>query len=244
MIKPPVLILGSGSDLGAQIAAQYVARDHPVYLLGRNLQRLDRLRHSLSEKASCPVVGFVCDVTDYTNFVSIVANLNPFPGIVIVTAGVMSRSDPADMLDIQELMRINAEGPSQCLQHMASEFELRDIAGVLVGVSSLAGERGRASNYAYGASKAAFTTFLSGLRHRYHGTGLHVMTVLPGFIRTKMISGLETPGFLTTSPDKMASRILLAIERRENVVYPNHLWRLIRLILVFMPESMFKRSAL
>ena len=243
-MRPVVLILGSGSDIGAELARQYAEQEHPVYLLGRDPTRLQSLENALSGSRSPRVRGYICDITDDERFEAVLSDLDPFPEIVIVTAGLMLENETPDADAIRELMRVNAESPAIRLQQMASEFERRGIAGVLVGVSSLAGERGRGSNYPYGAAKAAFTAYLSGLRHRMHGTGIHFMTVLPGFVQTKMIAGMQTPKSLTIAPDDMAERIRVGIEKRVNVVYSGLAWRVIRLILMLLPEWMFKRTKL
>ena len=244
MMRPAVMILGSGSDLGAELARQYAEREHPVYLLGRDAERLQHLENALGGCRSPQVRGYVCDLLDDERFESVLADLDPFPEIVIITAGTMTGLEAPTAEAVRELMRVNAEAPAIRLEQMMTEFEQREIQGVLVGVSSLAGERGRRSNYPYGAAKAAFTTYLSGLRHRMFGSGIHVMTVLPGFVQTKMLEGMQTPALLTIGPEEMAARIRLGIERRRDVVYSGSIWRLIQWILILLPEWLFKRTNL
>jgi short-subunit dehydrogenase len=112
--------------------------------------------------------------------------------------------------------------------------------GTVVGVSSVAGDRGRLSNYVYGAAKAGFATYLSGLRNRLTRAGAHVVTVKPGFTDTAMTWGVEGM-FLVASPDKVAAAIDRAITKKKNVIYTPGFWWLIMTIIKLVPEPIFKK---
>ena len=130
-------------------------------------------------------------------------------------------------------------GPARFLHLLAPVIEERGM-GSIVGVGSVAGDRGRLGNYVYGAAKAGFHTYLSGLRNRLTRAGGHVVTVKPGFVDTAMTWGL--PGmFLVASPEKVAADILRAVERRRNVIYTPVFWTLIMLIIRHIPEPVFKK---
>jgi short-subunit dehydrogenase len=117
--------------------------------------------------------------------------------------------------------------------------------GSIVCVSSVAGERGRKSNYLYGASKAALTAFLSGLRGRMAASNVHVATVIPGFIKTKMVANLPpTPKPITASAEQVADAIWKAFSKKKNVVYVLPVWWLIMFIIKCIPEAMFKKTNL
>jgi short-subunit dehydrogenase len=140
-------------------------------------------------------------------------------------------------------MRSNYEGPALILGLLANRF-LERGHGTIVGVSSVAGERGRASNYVYGSAKAGFTAFLSGLRNRLASRGIHVMTVKPGFVRTRMTRGMKLPGPLTASPEVVGQQILTAAAARKDVVYIFPVWRVIMAVIRAIPEAIFKRRNL
>jgi short-subunit dehydrogenase len=130
-------------------------------------------------------------------------------------------------------------GPARFLQMLAPVMEARG-GGTVVGVGSVAGDRGRLGNYVYGAAKAGFATYLSGLRNRLTRAGGHVVTVKPGFVDTAMTWGL--PGmFLVATPEKVAADILKAVRRRRNVIYTPAFWALIMLIIRHIPEPIFKK---
>jgi decaprenylphospho-beta-D-erythro-pentofuranosid-2-ulose 2-reductase len=116
-------------------------------------------------------------------------------------------------------------------------------AGFIVGISSVAGDRGRQSNYYYGSAKAGLTAYLSGLRNRLSGQGVQVLTVKPGFVDTAMTYGLEGM-FLVASPEDVGRQIVRAVEKRRNTVYLPWFWRYIMLIIRHIPEFLFKRLKL
>jgi decaprenylphospho-beta-D-erythro-pentofuranosid-2-ulose 2-reductase len=138
-------------------------------------------------------------------------------------------------------LRTNFEGPAILLGMLADRFEKRR-GGTIVGVSSVAGNRGRASNYVYGSAKAGLTAFLSGLRGRLWTSGVRVVTVTPGFVRTRMTDGMKLVPFLTAEPEEVAAAIYTAAEaRHRDVVYVRRNWRLVMGVIGAMPEAMFKR---
>ena len=133
-------------------------------------------------------------------------------------------------------------GPARFLQMMAPLMEGRG-GGTVVGIGSVAGDRGRIGNYVYGAAKAGFHTYLSGLRNRLTRAGAHVVTVKPGFVDTAMTWGIEGM-FLVAPPEKVASDILRAVEKRRNVIYTPFFWRYIMLIIRSIPEPIFKKMSI
>ena len=142
---------------------------------------------------------------------------------------------------IETLFRINLVSAAVILEQAADYFGRRG-AGVIVALSSVAGDRGRQSNYLYGASKAGLTALLSGLRNRLHAKGVAVVTVKPGFVDTPMLYGRPLPAsFLVASPDRVAADIVTAIERHRDVVYTPWYWRGIMAAIRLLPETLFKR---
>jgi short-subunit dehydrogenase len=115
---------------------------------------------------------------------------------------------------------------------------------VIIGISSVAGERGRQSNYFYGSSKAGFTAFLSGLRNRLSRKNIQVITIIPGFVNTKMIKNINTPKFLTSEPKDIANKIYKATQRNQDIVFSNYKWSLIMQFIKLIPEKIFKRLKL
>jgi len=141
------------------------------------------------------------------------------------------------------MMRTNYLGLISILGEIANRMEQRG-SGTIIGVSSVAGDRGRATNYIYGSAKAGFTAFLSGLRNRLIGKGVTVITIKPGFVRTRMTEGLDLPAILTAAPDELARAIRRAHKKQRLMVYHRPVWRLIMLIIRLLPERVFARLKL
>jgi hypothetical protein len=117
-------------------------------------------------------------------------------------------------------------------------------SGTIVGVSSVAGDRGRATNYVYGSAKAGFTAFLSGLRNRLAAAGVHVVTVKPGFVATRMTEGMKLPPALTAAPDEVARAVLTAVRQRRDTIYVRRIWWPMMVVIRLIPERIFKRMKL
>lgn len=244
MTQKPVLILGARSDIGLAIAHLFAARGHSIQLALRNAAAHDPIRSDLEIRHSVGVTLHEFDALQTDTHEGVVNNLPELPHIAISVVGLLGDQGESEIhIDkAVRVMRTNFEGPCSILSVLANRFEKRQ-SGTLVGVSSVAGERGRASNYIYGASKAGFTTFLSGLRNRLAGKNVHVVTVIPGFVRTRMTEGLALPGLITAEPSAIAEQVYHAVQRKKNTVYSKW-WRVIMMIIKLIPEWLFKRLSL
>lgn len=242
MIASPVLILGARSDIGKALARGYAARGCEVILAARGDISADATDLALRTGAKVRSVGF--DVIDGAPDAFFDA-LGVVPGTVVMVAGLLGdqAESAADDAAAQRVMDSNYNGPARYLLAAA-----RRMAGVpdgcIIGISSVAGERGRASNFVYGSAKAGFTAFLSGLRNAHAKSGLHVMTVKPGFVRTQMTAGLKLPPVMTAEPGQVADAIIAAHERRRDVIYTLGRWRPVMAIIRAIPEPVFKRLSL
>ena len=185
------------------------------------------------------------DVLQADNGLSLLDELDPLPDIVVCAIGLLgdhneSMRDPAVAAQV---MQVNYIGSALLMGALAERFEARG-SGIVVGISSVAGDRGRAMNYVYGSAKAGFTAFLSGLRNRLTACGVRVITVKPGFVQTRMTNGMDLPAWLTAAPEEVADAVAKAIHRRRDVVYVRRIWRLIMLVIRILPESIYKRITL
>jgi len=245
MTTPPVLILGARSDIGRAIAHAYAARGHPVQLAARGADTLEADRTDIALRHDVTVTLHEFDALATETHAAFVDALPDLPEIAVCAVGLMGRQADSerDSAAAVRVMRSNFEGPASILAVLANRFETRG-SGLIIGISSVAGERGRATNYVYGAAKAGFTAFLSGLRNRLAGSGVHVMTVLPGFVATRMTEGLDLPARLTTDPETLARHVLRAARARRNVIYVTRIWWLVMIVIRNIPEPVFKRLRL
>jgi decaprenylphospho-beta-D-erythro-pentofuranosid-2-ulose 2-reductase len=241
--KPPVLILGARSDIGMAVARKFASLGSPIQLAARSVDSLDVEKGNIELRYDVPVSLHEFDALAVETHEAFVGRLTELPEIAVCAVGLMKdqAACEGDTAASVLVMRSNYEGPANILAVLANRFADRG-SGTLVGISSVAGERGRASNYVYGSAKAGFTAFLSGLRNRLAGKGVHVVTVLPGFVDTKMTEGMNLPPRLTAQPEEVAEAVVGAIEARRNVVYVRPIWRLIMAIIRMIPEPVFKRT--
>ena len=239
---PTALILGATSDIGRAAARALAADGYGVQLAGRNPEAVERERDDLAVRSGQPVTAHVLDILDNHAHRAFIDGLDPLPEVVVCVVGTMGaqRDNARDPEQAARVIATNYTAPAQLLGDVANRFAERG-SGVIVGISSVAGERGRAKNYIYGSAKAGFTAFLSGMRNRFARTGIHVATIKPGFVHTRMTEGLHLPGALTARPERVGEAVRRAVARRRNVVYVLPVWRLIMLIIRAIPEPIFKR---
>ncbi|WP_428929756.1 SDR family oxidoreductase [Marinibacterium sp. SX1] len=241
----PALILGGRSDIGLAIARRLARAGYPVILAARGADSLDAERTDIALRHGVDVQLAEFDVLDSAAMPGFVAGLDPAPDVVVSVVGTMGdqQQSEQDIAAAARVMRTNYEGPAQALGLFAQQMAARG-SGTLIGVSSVAGDRGRASNYVYGSAKAGFTAFLSGLRNRLAGQGVHVITVKPGFVATRMTEDLDLPGPLTAAPDEVAEAVFRALTRKRNVIYTRRIWWLVMTIITAIPENIFKKTSL
>ena len=242
---PTVLILGANAGIGRALAAQFALHRRDLILAGRDLEELQflaadlRLRHNVDARA---------ERVDVLNFAALEPALaaciapagDSLEGGVLCT-GYLGDPETArkDRNEARRILDTNFTGSVLALEILASHFEQKR-RGFICALSSVAGDRGRQSNYLYGSAKGGLTTYLQGLRNRLYHSGVQVITVKPGFVDTRMVFGrAKLP--LVASPEAVARDIYHAVKRRKNVVYVPWFWRVIMLIVRAIPEGLFKR---
>lgn len=245
MSRKPVLILGGASDIGLAIAHRFARAGHPVQLAARRVDELEAAKSDMALRHGIEATLHPFDVLQTENHEPFIAGLPELPDVAVCVVGLLGDQKEAeqDVAVAVRVMRTNYEGPASILGVIANHFA-RQGSGTIVGISSVAGDRGRASNYVYGSAKAGLTAFLSGLRNRLARQGVHVVTVKPGFIATRMTEGMDLPKALTAHPDEVAETVFRAVQRKADVIYVRPLWRIIMSVICALPESVFKRTRL
>lgn len=237
-----VLILGALSDIAQALARELAARGWTPLLASRRAERLASLVQDLNVRHKVQAAALEFDLLDSASHARFYAGLPGRPDAVICVAGYLGDTEKVrhDAAEARRVLDTNFTGAVSILDLVADDFEQRR-AGCIVGISSVAGERGRQSNYHYGSAKAGFTAYLSGLRNRLFHSGVHVLTVKPGFVRTRMTEGMRLPPALTAEPAKVAHDIVRAMEKRTDVLYTLWMWRWVMLIIRCIPEFVFKK---
>ncbi|MBL8309701.1 MAG: SDR family oxidoreductase [Burkholderiales bacterium] len=235
-----VVVVGATSAV-AQAAIRHWAHQRArLVLVGRNRDALERVAADARLRGAASVDTQVGDLAD-TAFIETVCAIAS-PTIALIAHGSLSDSarSEASAQYLEYELTLNFVSAAQWVQQLALACE-RAGGGTVVAISSVAGDRGRGSNHVYGAAKAGLSAFCSGLRARMATRGVHIMTVLPGFIDSPMTAHIANKGALWTTPETIAQGIIRAITRQRDVVYLPGFWRLIMLIIKHVPERIFKR---
>lgn len=241
-----LLILGGNSDVAHALALQFAAKANAdITLASRNLELLKKKAKDIEIRHNTTVRTIHFDAADLESHPALYEGLSPKPDVVVVAFGYLGEQARAQR-EGEEARRIidtNFTGAVSILELVAADFEARE-KGVIIGIGSVAGLRGRQSNYIYGAAKGALGIYLSGLRNRLSRRGVHVITVLPGFIDTKMTAGMGLPGLLTATAQQAAEDIFEAYQKSRNTIYTRWFWRWIMAVIRSIPEFIFKRLSL
>ncbi len=240
-----VLILGATSDMAMALAHKFAGVGFNLTLAARNSARLAEAVTDLEIRYGTKVEAVNFDALDFDSHADFYQGLTSRPDVAICVFGYLGdqKTAQADFPEAEKIINSNYTGAVSILNIIANDFAQRR-AGTIIGISSVAGDRGRQSNYVYGSAKAAFTAYLSGLRNRLARAGVHVITVKPGFVRTKMTAGMPLPAPVTAKPAQVANDVFKAYQKQSNVVYTLWMWKLIMLIIRHIPEGIFKRLSL
>jgi decaprenylphospho-beta-D-erythro-pentofuranosid-2-ulose 2-reductase len=240
-----VLILGATSDIGLAIAKKFASEKNAIQLAARNINQLKPFQSDIKIRYNVPCSIHAFDAVNFESHLSFYNLLPVKPDVAIYVIGYMNDNEKMIHNWDESLKTINANytGAVSILNIVAEDYSQKQ-KGTIVGISSVAGNRGRQSNYIYGSAKAAFTAYLSGLRNKLYHHGVHVMTAIPGFVYTKMTEHLQLPKLLTAKPEEVAAAIYDGVRKKKNVVYVKWFWKWIMLIITSIPESMFKKKKL
>lgn len=239
------LIMGAGSDM-ARAFAELLAREKTDLVLAvRRPKEIEADAANLRIRYGVAVECITLDITSEKSRSSCFSSLK---GVTLVAtfAGYLGEQNKGQE-DTEEALRIiesNYTGQALILEKAAAYLLKQEGRRAIVGVSSVAGDRGRQSNYLYGSAKAGFTAYLSGLRNRLFQSGIQVLTVKPGFVRTAMTAGMPLPAPITARPEQTAKDIFRALYKKKDVIYTLWMWRYIMLIIRSIPEFVFKRLKL
>ena len=239
-----VLIFGATSAIAQATARRLAQPNVRFHLVARDAAKLEAVRADLATRGCAAVSVAVADLDDLERHASLIdAAHHALGGIdaAIVAQGTLSdqAACEADFARTAAEMRTNFIAPASLLAELANRFAARG-SGTLVGISSVAGDRARRSNYVYGTAKGALSLFLAGLRARLRDRGVRVITVKPGFVDTPMTARFRK-GILWASPDRIARGIVRAMESGGGEVYLPWFWRPIMFVIRHLPEAIFVR---
>lgn len=241
-------IFGASSGIGSAVARRFAEAGHQLVLVGRDQDKLGRNAADLGVRGASKVVVQVADLADMDALPGVAESAWTALGgldVALIAHGTLpdetgARRDPRMAM---AALLVNFASPALLCEQLAPRFEAQGSGTVAV-ITSVAGDRGRQSNYLYGAAKGGLQRYLEGLRHRLAGTGVRVLDIRPGFVSTAMTAHLAQGGPLWVGPDSVARDIARAVEHGRSVLYTPWFWRPIMLAVRNVPRPLFHRTKL
>ena len=236
-----ILIIGATSAIASACARKWAAEKTQFFLVGRNAEKLQQLSNDLTTRGASSAKTYVLDLNHYAGHQEMLNACGPID-IALIAHGSLPDQKACEQdpdLALKEFSS-NATSVISLLILLANQMEAQK-SGTIAVISSVAGDRGRPSNYLYGTAKAAVTTFCEGLRAKLYKAGVHVLTIKPGLVDTPMTQGLPMPKALVATPEKVAGDIISAIKHKKNTIYTPKFWKPIMWIVRNIPNFVFKK---
>ena len=229
-----LLIIGGNSDIGFELAKKFAQDDYKIILASRNIEDLKKKKNILNKmNTECEIYYF--DLEQNSSYESFLENLCNKPNIIILCAGYLEKEEK----NYDKIININYLSLLNFIEIFISKKDLIYNLKSIIGISSLAGERGKERLNVYSSAKAGFSNYLDGLRQRLFKQNISVVTVKPGFVKTKMTKDLNLNSFLTLSPEKIAKKIYDDFKKNKLTIYPSLIWKFIIFIYKLIPEKIF-----
>lgn len=247
--KQGIVILGATSPVARKIAVLFAEKGHPVVLGARNHEECVKNAADVTVRTELPCHALYFEAEDITGHQKFWENCTEVLGApplgIVVCFGYMAdqRAAQDDFSLVVKMLHVNLLGVMSILEIAGKDLVERG-EGFIAVISSVAGDRGRQSNYFYGSAKAGLSVYLQGLRNRMYPAGITVTTLKPGFMDTPMTQGMDLPKHLVTSPEVAAVKIVRAIDKKKNTAYIPAYWRFIMFMICSIPEALFKRLKL
>jgi hypothetical protein len=239
-----VLIAGATSTIARHVATRLAGRGAALHLAARRVDAAERIGRDLQVRHRATVSWSGFEATDYVGHETLLDRATTaMDGLDGLLVAIGMLSDPAAHTNpehVREIAAVNYVAPTALIAAAAHRLEAQGH-GWVAALSSVAGDRGRPSNYPYGAAKAGLSAFLEGLRGRLHERGVHVLTIKPGPVDTKMTFDLEDPPPLIADPERVADDIVAALEQDTNVCYTPPIWRYLMAAIRLIPPTLFKK---
>ena len=243
-----VIVLGATSGIALEVQRQLARRTCELLLVARSPQRLAELQADLCVRGAPQVLTFAADLSSVAQHDGILEftcqGFADFDTVLLAYGSMRQQKDSQSAIQVLlEELQVDFVSAAAILTLFAAALERRRT-GCIAAITSVAGDRGRRSNYVYGSAKGGLSLFLQGLRSRLYPVGVHVLTIKPGPVQTPMTDGLPHAAHFA-DPQRVARDIVRSLEHRSpDVLYTPRLWRYIMTGIEFIPESVFKRLSL
>ncbi len=243
-----LVVFGANSLIAQAAASHFAEAGHEIIYCGRKQDEPEKYANDFSIRYKVTCRAEYIDALDYPSHKKFIEDLlakTPVIDFALIVFGYLGSQEKAqnDFTEAHMIIDTNFTGVVSVCELLAAEFETAKKGNIAV-ISSVAGDRGKQSNYMYGSAKGALTVYLSGLRSRLFKSGVNVLTIKPGFVNTPMTYGMPLPKILVASPEKVGKDIYKAMKKRKSVVYTPFFWWWIMKIITSIPEFIFKKLKL
>ena len=235
-----LLVIGGTSDIAVATERIFASKGFNIAITVRDKEYGQKILKDISIKYGVDTKLYLLDILEFDKHTEFAKNLDFEPTIILCAVGYLGNQEKAEenFEEAKAIIDINYTG---CVSIIERLIPILNGGNTIIGISSVAGDRVRRKNYFYGSAKAAFSGYLSGLRGRLYTKGIKVITVKPGFVRTKMTAHLKLPKFITAEPEEVAQDIYKAYEKGREIVYSKWFWKYIMLTMKLIPESIWKK---
>jgi short-subunit dehydrogenase len=242
-----ILVIGATSAIAEHCSRLWAERGDELYLVARNEDRLKTISTDLKVRGAAEAHRQSMNLNEMKSHTLMLDAAEKAMGgidMVLIAHGTLPKQKACEESVEETLAEINTNALStiSLLTHIANRFESKQ-SGTIAVISSVAGDRGKASNYVYGSAKAMITAFTSGLRQRLHKSNVAVITIKPGFVDTPMTADFKK-GWLWASPNKVARSIVVACNNKSSEPYTPRIWWIIMFFIKLIPHNIFKRISL
>ena len=231
-----ILVIGGNSDIGYATAKVFAQNKYNIHLVSRNTSQLEIKKKEIENlyKVECKITSL--DILNKENVNNFFNEYLESPTIILIAVGYME----IDEKNYEKIASINYLSPMTFIEKSLVKYKTQKKLNTIIGISSVAGDRGKKKNPVYSSSKSAFSSYLDGLRQRLYLDGIHVITVKPGFVKTKMTENLKLPKILISNVNHVGNKIFKAYKNKKNTLYVPRYWSIIMFIYKMIPETIFK----
>ena len=231
-----LLLIGGNSEIGFATAKIFASNGYNIHLASRNMEQLNLKKETIKKSfnVECEVSNLdLFNLDSIKNFV----NQNQInPKVIMIAAGFLENPEKS----YEKIIKINYLNLIEIIENLILKNLDKNTLSSIIGISSIAGEKGKKKNNIYSSSKAGFSNYLDGLRQRLYKENINVITIKPGYVRTKMIKSLNLPKALVSTPEKVGKIIFKSYKKKKAIVYAPYYWKLVMFIYKLVPELIFK----
>ena len=231
-----ILVIGGNSDIGYATAKVFAQNKYNIHLVSRNTSQLEIKKKEIENlyKVKCKITFLdILNEENVNNFFN--ENLES-PNIILIAVG----HTEIDEKNYEKIASINYVSPMVFIEKSLIKYKTQKKLDTIIGISSVAGDRGKKKNCIYSSSKSAFTSYLDGLRQRLYSDKIHVITVKPGYVKTKMTKNLKLPKALISSANHVGNKIFESYKNKKNTLYVPRYWSIIMFFYKIIPEYLLK----